>query len=60
LLCYMYDPSVGKYGLAIMSVMRISGVLTVVTLGAAIYTMIRRERRKNRANSMHIEDQTIA
>jgi protein SCO1/2 len=46
LLCYMYDPTVGKYGLAIMSVMRISGVLTVVMLGAAIYTMIRRERRK--------------
>jgi protein SCO1 len=48
LLCYMYDPAVGKYGLAIMSVMRISGAL-VITMGAAIYTMIRRERRKNAA-----------
>jgi protein SCO1/2 len=47
LLCYMYDPTVGKYGLAIMSIVRISGALTVITLGAAIYTMLRRERRRN-------------
>jgi protein SCO1 len=51
LLCYMYDPTVGKYGLAIMSVMRISGVITVVTLAVAIITMIRRERRNRRADS---------
>jgi protein SCO1/2 len=43
----MYDPTVGKYGLAIMSVMRISGVLTVVTLACAVFTMVRRERRRN-------------
>jgi protein SCO1/2 len=46
LLCYMYDPTVGKYGLAIMSTVRICGVLTVVALVSAIYTMLRRERRR--------------
>jgi protein SCO1/2 len=47
MLCYMYDPAVGKYGFAIMTVMRVSGLATVIGLGAAIYTMIRRERRRN-------------
>jgi protein SCO1/2 len=59
LLCYMYDPAVGKYGLAIMSVMRISGALTVITMGAAIYTMIRRERRKNQRNGFSFNDEEI-
>jgi protein SCO1/2 len=56
LLCYMYDPTVGKYGLAIMSIVRISGVLTVVTLGAAIYTMLRRERRRNVGQAVPDDD----
>ena len=30
LYCYHYDPTTGKYGLAIMKVMRIAGVLTVL------------------------------
>lgn len=32
LYCYHYDPSTGKYGLAIMNVMRLGGVITVLGL----------------------------
>jgi protein SCO1/2 len=45
LMCYMYDPSSGKYGVAIMTAVRIAGFATVGGMGLAIYTMLRRERR---------------
>jgi protein SCO1/2 len=47
LMCYMYDPITGKYGLAIMSTVRAAGVATVGALGVGIFVMLRRERRKS-------------
>ncbi len=44
LLCYHYDPTTGRYGLAIMNALRLAGVATVIGLGTAILLMIRRER----------------
>jgi protein SCO1/2 len=49
LLCYMYDPTVGKYGFAVLSVMRAAGIATVGTLALAIAKMIRRDRRRQNA-----------
>jgi protein SCO1/2 len=46
LMCYMYDPSAGKYGLAIMTAVRVAGIATVGGMGLAIFTMLRRERRQ--------------
>jgi protein SCO1 len=51
LLCYMYDPTVGKYGLAIITVMRAAGLFTVGTLAIAIVAMIRRDRRRSEPGS---------
>ncbi len=45
LLCYHYDPTTGKYGVAIMTLVRALGVLTVAVLGGFIVTMLRREKR---------------
>ncbi len=45
LLCYRYDPLTGKYGLAIMSTIRVAGLVTVLCLGAFMGVMIRRDRR---------------
>lgn len=45
LLCYHYDPTTGKYGLAIMNVLRLAGLLTVGALGGAIILMLRRDRQ---------------
>jgi protein SCO1/2 len=46
LLCYQYDPAKGKYTLAILNVLRISGVATVSALAAFLMVMLRRERAK--------------
>jgi protein SCO1/2 len=45
LLCFHYDPLTGRYGLAIMSVIRASSVLLVVGMTGFIWTSLRRERR---------------
>lgn len=45
LLCYHYDPTTGRYGLAIMNMLRLAGLLTVVGLASAIVVMLRRDRR---------------
>jgi protein SCO1/2 len=44
LFCYHYDPVSGKYGFAILTSMRIVGVLFVLGLGGYITLMLRRER----------------
>jgi len=45
LYCYHYDPESGKYGMAIMNLIRLAGVLTVVCLATFIVVSLRRERR---------------
>ena len=45
LYCYHYDPMTGRYGLAIMRTLRISGVITVGALALFVGVMLRRERR---------------
>jgi protein SCO1/2 len=46
LLCYHYDPQTGKYGVVIMSVLRLAGVATVLSLGTFMLVMFRRDRRQ--------------
>jgi protein SCO1/2 len=43
--CYHYDPTSGKYGLAIMAVVRAAGILTVAILGISIFRNARRPQR---------------
>ncbi|MBV9958879.1 MAG: SCO family protein [Acidobacteria bacterium] len=43
LYCFHYDPTSGKYGLAIMNIVRLSGALTVVGIFAMLFIMKRRE-----------------
>jgi protein SCO1/2 len=46
LFCYHYDPTTGRYGLAIMNVVRVAGLLTVAVLAGSIAVSLRRERRR--------------
>jgi protein SCO1/2 len=46
LYCYHYDPATGKYGLAILSVMRIASILTIMGIGAMVFVFWRRNKRK--------------
>lgn len=42
--CYHYDPTTGKYGVAVLNVMRAGGVLTVLSLLALILLLRRRKQ----------------
>ena len=43
LYCYHYDPATGKYGAVIMRVVRLAGLATILSLGAFIAIMFRRD-----------------
>lgn len=45
LYCYHYDPSTGKYGLAILSVIRFAAILTLLGMGAMGFVFWRRGKR---------------
>jgi len=45
LYCYHYDPVTGKYGMVIMTVIRISGTATVLVLAVFMVAMFRRDRK---------------
>ncbi|TAK18353.1 MAG: SCO family protein [Acidobacteria bacterium] len=49
LYCYHYDPTTGKYGLMIMTVVRAAGILTVAILGFTVYRNTRGRRPEGRA-----------
>jgi protein SCO1/2 len=51
LYCYHYDPESGKYGLAILNMVRLAGVATFGALGAFILWSLRRERRQASAGT---------
>ena len=46
LLCFHYDPATGKYSRNAMTLVRASGVVTVLSLAGFFVIMIRRERRR--------------
>jgi protein SCO1/2 len=45
LYCYHYDPATGKYGLVVMSIVRLCAGATVLTLGMFMLIWLRRDRR---------------
>lgn len=45
LYCYHYDPATGKYGLAILRVIRLGAVLTLLGMGAMGFVFWRRGKR---------------
>ncbi len=47
LYCYHYDPSTGKYGLAILNVIRAAAVLTLLGMGAMGFVFWRRGKKVN-------------
>ncbi len=48
LFCFHYDPAEGKYGAAVMNIVRAGGVLTVLAIGGFLIVLWRQERRKAR------------
>jgi protein SCO1 len=46
LYCYHYDPATGKYGLAILNVIRLGGIATLISLGAMGFIFWRKNKKK--------------
>jgi protein SCO1/2 len=51
LYCYHYDPKTARYGLALITLLRIAGIATVLALALFIGRMIRRDRK---AHAMYV------
>lgn len=56
LFCFHYDPTAGKYGAAIMNLIRAGGVLTMLCLGLMFGLLVRGERARRRAQKMASRD----
>jgi protein SCO1/2 len=46
LYCYHYDPASGKYGLAVLRVMRLAGIVTIAAIGAMLFIFWRRNKSR--------------
>lgn len=46
LYCFHYDPSTGKYGLQILSILRLMAVATVLGLGGMLFVFWRRNKKE--------------
>src|SRR5262245_4922034 len=46
LYCFHYDPESGRYGVVVMNLVRLGGVLTVLFIGGFIFVMRSRESRQ--------------
>ena len=48
LYCFHYDPSTGRYSLAITNILKVAAGLTLAVLGSYLFVNFRRERRLSR------------
>lgn len=46
LLCFHFDPTTGRYTLAIFKVLQLAGLFTVLTIGGLIFVALRHERTR--------------
>jgi protein SCO1 len=51
LYCFHYDPSTGKYGLTILSVLRLAGIATMLGIAGMLFGFWRYNRKKRVVNS---------
>lgn len=51
LYCFSYDPSLGKYTMVVMNVMRLGGILTILAVAAFIIISYLRDRRRGDAEA---------
>lgn len=46
LLCYHYDATLGKYSATVMTLIKIGGIITLLSLGAFMFFMFRQDMKK--------------
>jgi protein SCO1 len=47
LICFHFDPTTGRYSLEILKVLRLAGILTVLTIAGVVFLLFRRERLRS-------------
>jgi protein SCO1 len=47
LICFHFDPTTGRYSLEILKVLRLAGVLTVLTIAGMMFLLYRRDRLRS-------------
>jgi len=52
LYCYHYDPSTGKYGFAILNILRFAGIATILGIGMMMFVFWRRSKKEGAAAQM--------
>ena len=61
LFCFHYDPSQSKYGLAILKLLKVGGVITLIAIGLMFYMFRRHNRKKqNTGNPDGMNNHPIA
>jgi protein SCO1/2 len=45
LLCFHYDPTTGRYTLAILRILQLGAAITILAVGGTVMLALRRERR---------------
>jgi protein SCO1/2 len=55
LYCYHYDPTTGRYGLVVIRMMQIGGIVTVIGIGMLLLILRRRNEKANIALKVRIE-----
>jgi protein SCO1 len=45
LLCFHFDPTTGRYTLAVLKLLKLGAGLTVLVIGGTLFLAFRRERR---------------
>jgi len=53
LYCFHYDPTLGKYAASVMTFVRVGGVLTMLSIGAFVWSLSRRSRRRTIPESLN-------
>lgn len=48
LYCYHYDPATGKYGVVVMNVMKMAGVLTIIGVAVLLFILRRLDLKRSR------------
>jgi len=48
LYCYHYNPMTGKYGVVVMNVMKLAGVVTIIGVAALLFILRRRDAARSR------------
>jgi protein SCO1 len=44
LICFHFDPTTGRYSLEVLKVLRLAGLVTLLTLGGTLFLLFRREQ----------------